>query len=224
MAEESDVIRHQIDETRESLTNKLESLEVQVKDAVGSVTDTIETVKSTVENTVQSVKSGVEDTVENVKASFNDTVDSVKETFDISRQVDRHPWASLGCSLVAGMAAGYLFAGERKPTYANGIPGMNAIIPGYEPARPIEAPSREPAQPGILSTLLGSFEGEYDKIKRTAIGLMISVARDAIKDALPPSLSESVTEIMNDVARRAGGEPITGPVLRSEPADQQGVA
>src|SRR5262249_39701668 len=95
MAEEPDVIRQQIDETRESLTEKLETLEGQVKDAVSTVTDTIETVKSTVENTVESVKSGVENTVETVKSSLSDTVDTVKETFDLSRHVDRHPWAAV---------------------------------------------------------------------------------------------------------------------------------
>jgi ElaB/YqjD/DUF883 family membrane-anchored ribosome-binding protein len=221
MAEEPDVIRHQIDETRESLTEKLESLEGQVKDAVGAVTDTIETVKNTVENTVESVKSGVEDTVESVKTSLSDTVDSVKETFDLPRQIDRHPWAAVGCSLAAGVVAGYLLWPRRR-TYYPGIPGMNHVIPGYRAERPAEslreAARPEPAAPGFLEGLLSSFEGELGKIKQTAIGALVGMARDAIKDALPPSLSDSVSEIMDNVTRHAGGDPVRGPVLEPEHA------
>jgi len=224
MAEEPDVIRHQIEETRESLTEKLESLEGQVKEAVGTVTDTIETVKNTVENTVESVKSGVENTVDSVKTSLSDTMDSVKETFDMSRQIDRHPWSAVGCSLLAGVAAGYLFGGSRSrgPSYAHGIPGMDQLIPGYQPARPAEAPRQEfrqePAQPGIAQSLLSSFGGELDNIKHVALGALIGIARDALKQALPPSLGANVNEIMDNVTRRMGGDPVRGPVLEPEPA------
>jgi uncharacterized protein YjbJ (UPF0337 family) len=212
MAQEPDVIRHQIEETRESLSEKLESLEGQVKEAVGTVTDTIETVRNTVENTVESVKSGVEDTVE-----------SVKETFDLPSQVERHPWGAVGCSLVAGMATGYLLSGSRRsPGYSGGIPGMSQIIPGYQPARPAEAPRqeyrREPAAPTFLSNLFESFEGELGKIKQVAIGALLGMARDALKEALPPSIGENVTQIMDNVTRRIGGDPVRGPVLETEQA------
>jgi uncharacterized protein YjbJ (UPF0337 family) len=226
MAEESDVIRLQIDETRDSLTEKLESLEGQVKEAVGTVTDTIETVKNTVESTVESVKSGVQDTVESVKSSLSDTVDSVKETFDVTRQVDQHPWGMVGCSLLAGVAAGYMFGGSRpgRSNYSEGIPRMDLLIPGYQPARPTEAPRQgfreEAPHPGLMTNLLGPFEGELNQLKQTVIGALIGVARDALKQALPPSLAENVTEIMDNVTRRVGGEPIRGPVLEPEHVGQ----
>jgi uncharacterized protein YjbJ (UPF0337 family) len=226
MAEEPDVIRQRIDETRESLTDKLETLEGHVKEAVGAVTDTIETVKSTVENTVESVKSGVEGTVESVKTSLSDTVETVKETFDLGRQVDRHPWAAVGCSLLAGAAAGYYLAGPRHRYryYPEGIPGMDHLIPGYRPDRPTEASAPrefagQPARPGFVESLLQSFEGELGKVRQTAIGALIGIARDAIKEALPRSLSENVNEIMDGVARHAGGEPVRGPVLEPENAN-----
>jgi uncharacterized protein YjbJ (UPF0337 family) len=226
MAEQTDVIRQQIDETRESLADKLETLEGHVKDAVGTVTDTIETVKSTVENTVESVKSGVESTVETVKSSLNDTVDSVKETFDLPLQVDRHPWGALGCSLLAGMAAGYLLEPKRQRwmDHPQGIPGMARIVPGYQPDRPAEAGSQsiraESTGSRFASSLFGALQGEFDKVKLLALGAVLGIARDALKDALPPSLSQNVTEIVDDFTRRLGSEPIRGSVLESEKANQ----
>jgi ElaB/YqjD/DUF883 family membrane-anchored ribosome-binding protein len=222
MAEEPDVIRHQIDETRESLTEKLETLEGQVKGVVGTVTETIETVRSTVEDTVESVKSGVESTVNSVKETLNETVDSVKETFDVPRQVERHPWAALGCSFLAGMASGYVVSGMRsgRSSLRYGIPGIEQVVPGYQPARPAAPAAREYAErPSFLSTLLEPFAGEMNKIKQTAIGALVGVGRDLLKQSLPESLSANVTEIMDDVARRMGGEPVRGPVLsRDEPS------
>jgi uncharacterized protein YjbJ (UPF0337 family) len=214
MAEESDVIRHQIEETRGSLAEKLETLEGQVKEAVGTVTDTIETVKHSVEHTVESVKSGVEN-----------TVDTVKDTFDLSRQVERHPWAAVGCSLLAGAAAGYLLGGPRRSRadYAEGIPGMDRIIPGYRP-EPAPEPARqafrpEPERPGFLSALADSFEGERGKIKQAAVGALMGIARDTLREALPESLAPNVTEIVDDITRRVGGEPVRGRVLQSGQED-----
>jgi ElaB/YqjD/DUF883 family membrane-anchored ribosome-binding protein len=217
MAAEPDVIRQQIDDTRESLTEKLDTLEGQVKNAVGTVTDTIETVKNTVENTVASVKCGVEETVQSVKSSLGDTVDSVKETFDLQRQVDRHPWTAVGCSLAAGVAAGYLLAGQRQSHmhYPNGIPGMEHLIPGYQPAHPAAA-HPEAAQPSALASILGPVAGELGLVKKTVIGALLGIVRDGLRDSLPPAFSEQVNQVMDNVTRAAGGEPIRGPILRRE--------
>jgi len=225
MAEEPDVIRHQIDQTRESLTEKLETLEGQVKSAVGTVTDTIQTVRTTVEDTVESLKSGVSDTVETVKSSVSDTVDSVKETFDVSGQVERNPWAALGVSFAAGVAAGYLTGGVRGLGRAtgSGIRGIEEVVPGYQQFRPTEPAGQSvrgtPQQPSLVSSLLEPFAGEIEKVKRTAIGALIGIGRDFLKDALPGSLSGNVSEIMDNMARHMGGEPVPGPVLgETEPA------
>lgn len=224
MAEEPDVIRQQIDDTRDSLTDKLQTLEGQVKDAVGTVSDTLETVKNTVEDTVETVRSTVENTVDSVKSGVESTVDSVKETLNLSRQVAQHPWTALGCSLVAGIAAGYLFG--RRSTHSPGIPGMSHLIPGYQsgpaPGPGTEAPRIE--SPGFLAALAEPLAGEWDRIKQTAIGAFMGLARDALKDVLPPSLAPNVEDIMDGATRTAGGAPIRGPVLRHETAGHNGGA
>ena len=80
MAYEPEVIKQQMEETRSSLADKLETLEQHVlgtvHDTTSAVSNTAEMVTDAVEGTVESVK----ETVENVKESFMETVESVKET------------------------------------------------------------------------------------------------------------------------------------------------
>ena len=72
-------IRNQIEETRSSLTEKLETLEHEVKETVRGATDAVV-------GTVQSVRSTVECTVEAVKGSVESTLESVRRTFDVQRR------------------------------------------------------------------------------------------------------------------------------------------
>jgi len=227
MDPEPEVIREQIEETRSSLTEKLETLEGQVK-------ETVESVKSSVEETVDAVKSTVTETVDTVKSTVQDTVETVRETFNLSRQVRRHPWGMLGGSLLSGMALGYYLAGRRQrrwadweaehywqpeqPSYSHGI---QAPTPAQglrsEPAPPPEPSERSGSSgPGLLSRLLTPFESEIGKIKETAIGAALGVARDVLEKALPASLAASVEEIMNNITRNAGGKPVHGPVLAAD--------
>jgi phosphate uptake regulator len=74
MDDSPEVIRLQMEETRASLSEKLETLEQQV---VG---------------TVQDARAAVTDTVETVKEAVHETVETVKDTFDIGAQMQRHPW------------------------------------------------------------------------------------------------------------------------------------
>src|ERR1700681_3970542 len=84
MDNETEVIKHQMEETRTSLTDKLETLENQVVE------------------TVQETTTAVADTVENVK-------EAVQETVNLRHQVERHPWPMLGLSVATGYLAGRLF-------------------------------------------------------------------------------------------------------------------
>jgi hypothetical protein len=202
-----DVIRRQIDETRESLTEKLETLEDQVK-------QTVDTVKSKVENTVEAVTSTVEHTVE-----------AVKRTFDIPYQVQRHPYALTGGALLAGAALGYLVGRRRAEFRPYRRPGHFVPTPAPVPRaegffRPESGTTGngrqaapEQSRPGFFSSLLEPLLGEFDKIKATAVGALLGLARDAIQRAVPPSLHNRVQEIMNDITRRAGGQPVEGSVL-----------
>jgi hypothetical protein len=196
-----EVIRHQIEETRGSLTEKLETLE-------GHVKQTISTVKNKVEDTVQAVTSTVEE-----------TVDTVKRTFDIPYQVQKHPYAMTGGALLAGATLGYMLSRRPSPershhaAYSAAPPAYRASGNGLEGTVP---PAR--AQRSFFATLLEPLSAEFDKIKSTAIGALAAMARDALMQSVGPALQGKVEEIMNDLTRRFGGEPVVGRVLR--PTDE----
>jgi hypothetical protein len=214
-----DVIRRQIDETRESLTDKLETLEDQVKHTVASVTEAVE-------HTVDTVKSKVENTVEAVTSTARETVDTVKRSFDIPYQVQRHPYLLTGGAVLAGAALGYLVGRRRAEYRPRRASARFEPSAAYQPERAFHTPesafhpggdgfsaARQESRPGIFSSLLEPLAGEFDKIKATAIGALLGMVRDAVKRAVPPSLHDRVEQIMNDITRRAGGEPVHGPVL-----------
>ena len=82
MDQKSDLIKEDIEETRSQLTEKLGTLESQLR------------------GTVQSARDTVEDTIQNVK-------DSVKK-FTPGYQIEEHPLLILGGSVAAGLLVGRL--------------------------------------------------------------------------------------------------------------------
>jgi len=218
MDPEPEVIRQQIEETRSSLTDKLETLENQVKDTVTNVTDTVK-------ETIEDVQEKVHGTVEAVTSTVQETVSTVKRTFDIPYQVQRHPHAMTGGSMLVGVALGYMLGGRREHHEYAREPARSwdpGRVEEYQPASFAAAPpERYEERPSLFSRLLAPFESEISKVKEMAIGVLLGVARDSLKRALPPSLAANVEEIMNDMTRKAGGEPVQGPVIQPEPEGHQ---
>jgi ElaB/YqjD/DUF883 family membrane-anchored ribosome-binding protein len=209
MDQEPDVIRQQIDETRSSLTDKLETLENQVR------------------GTVQDAKATVQETIQSVKATVNETVDSVKRTFDLNYQVEQHPWAMVGGSVLAGFLVGSLL--KRRPGHAsswvvgttahpafNGPPRAEAPrFDGSNLGRSFTQPAAAGEQPGLLSRLYHQFEGEIEQVKQVAIGATMGLLRDLVKQSLP-QLAPHIDEVMNSATTKLGGKPIDRPLVQPE--------
>ena len=231
MAEEPDVIKHQMEETRADLTQKLENLEHQVvntvQDATSAVSETVQNVKETVTDTVSTVKEAVSDTVESVK-------ESVKETFDLPRQVDRHPWLMFGGSVAAGYLAGWLlgrtsmFGSSDLGGMAAGSSSASNWAPftsggtggdGYGAGRGAESgSSMRSATSGALDwvgSLAEQFRPEINRLKGMAIGALGGLVRDMIARSVPPQMSSQVTGLVDDITTKLGGEPVRGPVADS---------
>jgi len=114
MDNSTEVIRQQMEETRNSLQDKLETLEEQVKHTVQEATETVTTVKET----VASVRESVKESVDTVKDSVHDTVESVKESLSVERQFREHPWLMFAGAAAVGFLGGRLLSRLSEPARA----------------------------------------------------------------------------------------------------------
>jgi ElaB/YqjD/DUF883 family membrane-anchored ribosome-binding protein len=205
MDPQPDVIRQQIDQTRSSLTEKLETLEAEVKGTVESAKDAVEETLSTARETVQETITSVRETVETA-------TETVKRTFDIPYQVDRHPWAMLGLSAVTGVVAGALLGSHlgngrrvaRRMAEASAGPEERAGVNPSE-VRFRVAPDRS-SGPGFMDKLSDRFGDEFEKVKDLAIATLVGVAADVAKKAIP-ALGAAVEDMMLRAASEAGAPP-----------------
>src|SRR5687767_8119381 len=94
-----------------------EQIQQDIEVTRGSITQKLEALEEKVTSTVQNAKETVEETITNVTSSVQDTVDNVKRTFDLRHQVEQHPWAMVGGSVVVGLALGSLLEGRRTSSF-----------------------------------------------------------------------------------------------------------
>src|SRR5262249_34514997 len=200
MDDSPEVIRQQMEETRASLSEKLETLEQQV---VGTVKD---------------ARAAVNETVETVKGAVHDTVETVKETVDVRRQVERHPWAMLGGSIVLGYLGGRLYERLEAPSPQWAPSGINGeyspaqYTNGSSPPQPLR---EELSEPESGHSLLHQFEPEIAKLKGLALGAVLGVLRDIVTAQVPDPLKPQVSDVMNGITVKLGGQPIHGQLLQS---------
>jgi hypothetical protein len=202
MDPEAEVIKHQMQETRSSLTEKLETLEQQVVGTVQSTT-------SAVTNTVENVTGAVQETAATVKESVREVVENVKDSLDIPRQVQRHPWFMLGGSVFLGFVGGRLLQSlEPRPVSYRGYapPPRPLAEAAHKTAEVASAAAR--SMPGWVAAVAETFAPEIDKLKRAGIGMALGFVRDKLAESVPPQLQPRVNEIMNDVTLKLGGDPL----------------
>jgi ElaB/YqjD/DUF883 family membrane-anchored ribosome-binding protein len=209
MDHETEVIKHQMLETRTALTEKLEALEERV---VSTVKDTTEAV----EETVGAVKDAVESTVDNVKDTVTETVDTVKETvketFDIHHQFEAHPWMMLGGATLVGYLGGCLLdsgrsacrAGSNGWSRLEGHGGRPEERPRPEPLRSEPAPSG----PSLWDKAVEALGPAISKLEGLAIGAATGVVGKMLLEAAPEALRGDLEGVINDITRALGGKPI----------------
>jgi hypothetical protein len=213
--ENEDVILEQMEDTRTSLTEKLETLEkhvansvqgatANVTETVATVKETVEAVKDTVQDTVTTVKESVEGTIDTVKETVQEGWNAVKDTFDIHRLADAHPWVMVGGAAAIGFACQKLLtrpAGERHrlaETPATTLP------PDHYSGEDLSTPP--PPAPSPLSGLFKTFEPEINRFKGLALGALMHAVRDALSKVVPEYMAPKVTELVDNITGKLGGE------------------
>jgi len=209
--------------TRAALTDKLETLEQQV---VQTVTGTTAAVAETVEN----VKEAVHETVDAVKGSVQEGVNSVRNAIDLSRQMERHPWLLLAGSIAVGYLGERLLeqAATGSTTHAggsswplhrrhDGAPHGPRTTDGaterFATDRAHAAfASPEPEKRSLFETIASEFSGELNKVKSLAIGAGLGVVRDLLSQAVPDPLKPRVSQVVDSVTTKLGGDVVQGPL------------
>jgi len=228
MDQEQDLIKEQMEETRVSLTDKVEQLEDTllgtVQQTLHTASDVVENVTETVEQTVETVKESVQGSVDAVKETVHETVETVKEAFNIRRHVQRHPWAMLGGAVVLGFLGGRMLSGARRwrqerrqrrqAPPATGTGTYAAPMPAAAPARTREPePPPQAEQGSWLSQLGETFGSEIAKLKGLALGATFGLMRDMVTRSIPEELKPQLTDVFNDVTTKLGGKVIRGPLI-----------
>jgi len=205
MAEETEVIEHQMEETRKALAEKVEALEKQV---VSTVKDTTQTVTETVAD----VKEAVQETVGTVGETVQKTVETVKETFDFRKLVENRPWVAVGGAVTVGYLLGAMLSRGSSAGSApesSGAPEPDEEEPEPEPAQcapAYEEPQHADGhqQPGFLSSLAPVL----DRLKGLAIGTTTGVFGEVLRSALPEAIRGEVSKMVERVTTALGGTPI----------------
>jgi len=194
--QDTDEMRQEIDCTRSAMTEKLEALENRVM------------------GTVQSAQETVADSIQMAK----DTVATVKRTFDIKYQVKQHPWAMVGGCFIVGLALGGLFLRVRRSRQApNPLAGNETPLAGSPRfvaeqrgnnsfdtvAPPLRPASMSANRPGFFD----QFHEEIDQVKGMALGYVLGLVRDSIKEAVP-RLASQIDDVMNSVTTKLGSKPV----------------
>jgi hypothetical protein len=204
--EKEDFIREQMEDTRTSLTEKLETLEKQVAGTVlgatSNVAEKVEAVTDTVQETVASVRDTVQETFSTVKETVHKSVSAVRDVFDIAGHVARHPWPMLAGSVVLGYAAGAAF-GSRRPSRAQ--PPRSVTEPESLLAK---ANGRHPATENARSPgLLAKFAPELSKLKSIALSALVGAVREKVVTAAPKEIAPSLAEFFDNISLKITGEP-----------------
>lgn len=216
MPSESEVIKQQMEQTRASLTDKLEKLEHHV---FGKVHETT----SAVADTACEVRDSVRRSMRDVRRSLRDTLEDIKEAFNLSHQVQRHPWIMLGGSL----AAGYISAcaveravhdGKLVPHFS--LPsGSSTGLPPPSTGRVEEGGGRAAlasSGPSFLKSLADTFAPEIAKLKGVALGVTMGFLRDKVAASAPPQMRADLASMFDRITTKLGGEPTPQGSMESE--------
>jgi ElaB/YqjD/DUF883 family membrane-anchored ribosome-binding protein len=195
MDNEAEVIRHQMEETRTNLTEKLEALEEKVVRTVEGTTETVA-------ETVNSVKEAVQGTVEAVSTTVDKTVETVKETFDVRRQMENHPWLIFGGSVAVGFLGGKLLGSSRRPS------ARSSSVPSW--ARSAQEPAPSSSGPGWLQSVGAELKPALNKLKGLAIGGIAGMLSQSLIPAVPEPMRAQVGEVLENITTALGGTPIQG--------------
>jgi ElaB/YqjD/DUF883 family membrane-anchored ribosome-binding protein len=217
---ELEVIRHQMEQKRASLADKIDLLQDEALKIVHETTDQVANIVDEVKTTVETVVDDVKSTATSVTEGVEKTVETVKETLNVSDHIRRRPWLALGGAFAVGVVGGYL-TGTPSRRWSDWSAGQGWTEPSVSTAAPPEAPPsrfeappeparyREPESSESTWSVLGEAGKEaVGKLKEVAIGTLMGVLGQVVLNALPDALRSDASNIMRDLTTKLGGRTV----------------
>jgi hypothetical protein len=208
MSNETELIQHQMEKTRGSLTEKLEALEGQVVDTVSSTTGAVQDTTQAVQETVTGAVDAVKETVATVSDKVHETVQTVSDTFNLRLQMERHPWLVLGGAVAVGYCLESTF-GSRSQAAAP--MAANAPPPPPPPWNGASQKASEHAQSETQEP--SAWSDAFSHLKDIGVSYLMALVRDLAKQGLPGDVGSRVANEVDALTTKLGTEPISGPVL-----------
>jgi ElaB/YqjD/DUF883 family membrane-anchored ribosome-binding protein len=197
--DELDRLRADIAGTRSALSNKLESVEQELRDNVRRTTDSVV-------DTLHTVKETFTGTIDEVRDRFTGTVNTIKSELDVRQHVQAHPWIMVAGSAAAGFAAARLLPPAKRAVLEH---SAGERISEYSGSRMSATNIRkEPRRPGILESVVERFEPELRRLQGLAIGSAMGIVRGFVRDTAPPSMAEELDNIIQSATEKMGGRPV----------------
>jgi len=225
MENDTEVIRQQMADTRQALTEKVEAVESlvasAVKDTTQAVTQTVENVTQTVENVTQTVEDTLSntaavlsDTVESTVNTVSDSVQSVKQALDVTTYVEQYPWLVMGGSVAAGYFLGSLFPsnghtaklgdmGASYPAAAATTAATRASSPAPAPQPAAEHTHTESSFLSFLSS--PTWKPVIDRLRGLAVGSAAGLVTEMVMDMVPASMKQEVSRALDETTQALGG-------------------
>jgi hypothetical protein len=204
--DELEVIREQMEDTRTSLSDKLEALEQQVlgtvEEATSAVAQTVETVQETVHQTTESVQ---------------ETVAHVKESLDVRKHVRRHPWLMMGGAVASGWLVNWWLSPSSRRQELTMEPAPEEP-PRFETSRfelePVQGrenghtETNGHAQPAAASHgwLPGPLKEAVEALRGLAIGSVMNGLRRLVIEAAPQAVTEELKPVLDHLTDNLGGK------------------
>jgi ElaB/YqjD/DUF883 family membrane-anchored ribosome-binding protein len=187
-------IERDMQQTRESITEKVAALENQVVGTVQTAADTITNTVEAVKSLVSHAPEAVSDTVKQAATAVSETF---SEAFDVNGQVQKRPWAAVGVSAALGFVAGWFMTRDRHPPLGMAEPISG---PSYAPGATHAATSPEPRpepprEPGVVDQLMGMIGSHVRELATTAMNTVSASLKDNIQHEVPKLINDAASNL-----------------------------
>jgi ElaB/YqjD/DUF883 family membrane-anchored ribosome-binding protein len=129
-------IKQNIEETRASMSQKIEMIEGRMHDTMEGTKSTIDNVVNNinrVKGTIEDTKSIIDTSIDTLRQAVDETVERVKSSADLIDQVKQNPWIMLASAILVG----YIMGGLNQHEALGFNKDREHMRSGFEPQRPV---------------------------------------------------------------------------------------